>query len=91
MTSWFFNVQMRVSTRYHQDDTGERKRWILQPGGGDVALKMADADHRNIQGISQRLCIVDSDEESASQAWSLGDGDSREIGPCETGLLQRFR
>ena len=55
-----------------------------------MAFKMAYADHRNIQGIGQCFCIVDPDEESAGQAGSLGDGDSSEIRPCKTGLLQRL-
>ena len=55
-----------------------------------MAFKMAHADHRNIQGIGKCFCIVDPDEESAGQAGSLGDGDSGEIRPCETGLLQRL-
>ena len=54
-----------------------------------MALKMAHANHRNIQGIGQRFCIVDPDEESACQPWALGDGDSGEIRPCKTGLLER--
>jgi len=80
-----------VPTRDNQDHTGQRKRWILQPGGGDVAFKMAHTDHRNIQGIGQRLCIVDPYKKSACQAWTLGDGNSSEIRPNKTGLLQRLR
>ena len=53
-----------------------------------MAIKMAHADHRNIQGIGQCFCIVYPDEQSAGQAWALGDGDSGEIRPCETGLLE---
>ena len=55
-----------------------------------MAFKMAHADHRNIQGIGKCFCIVDPDEESAGQAGALSNGDSGEIRPCETGLLQRF-
>ena len=53
-----------------------------------MALKMAYADHRNIQGIGQRFCIVDPDEQSACQPWALSDGDSGEIRPYKTGLLE---
>ena len=53
-----------------------------------MALKMAHADHRNIQGIGQRFCIVDPDEQSPCQARPLSDGNSGEISPCETGLLE---
>ena len=54
-----------------------------------MALKMAHAHHRNIQGIGQRFCIVDPDQQSACQPWTLGDGDSGEIRPRKTGLLER--
>ena len=56
-----------------------------------MAFKMAHAEHRNIQDIGKCFRIVDADEQSASQAGSLGDSDSSEIRPCETGLLQRLR
>ena len=55
-----------------------------------MAFKMAHADHWNIQGIGKCFCIVDPNEESAGQAGSLGDGNSSEIRPYETGLLQRL-
>ena len=55
-----------------------------------MAFKVAHADHRNIQCIGKCFGIVDSDEESAGQARSLGDGDSRKICPCQTGLLHRL-
>ena len=53
-----------------------------------MAFKMAHADHRNIQRIGKCFCIIDPDEECASQAGSLGHGDSSKVPPCETGLLQ---
>jgi hypothetical protein len=53
-----------------------------------MALKMAHADHRNIQGIGQSFCIVDTDEQSACQPRALGDGNSGEIRPYKTGLLE---
>ena len=55
-----------------------------------MAFKMAHADHRNIQDIGKCFRIVDPDEQSAGQAGSLGDCDSSEIRPSETGFLQRF-
>ena len=55
-----------------------------------MAFKMAHADHWDVQGIGQCFCIVDSDEESAGQAGPLGNGDTGEIRPCETGLLHCF-
>ena len=53
-----------------------------------MALKMTHADHRNIQSIGQRFCIVDPDEQSTCQSWALGDGNSGEIRPYKTGLLE---
>jgi hypothetical protein len=53
-----------------------------------MSLKMTHADHRNIQGIGQRFCIVDTDEQSACQPGTLSNGDSREIRPYKTGLLE---
>ena len=55
-----------------------------------MTFKVAHTDHRNIQGIGKGFCIVDPDEESAGQAGALGDSDSSEIRPSETGLLQRL-
>ena len=54
-----------------------------------MSLKMTHADHRNIQGIGQRFCIVNPNEQSACQPWALSNGDSGEIRPYETGLLER--
>ena len=62
VTAWFLIIQMGMATRNDQDHTGQRKCWVLQPGGGDVAFKMAYADHWNIQGIGQCFCIIDPDE-----------------------------
>jgi hypothetical protein len=53
-----------------------------------MAFQMAHANHRNIQSIGQRFCIVDTDEQCTCQAWALGDGNSDEIRPYKTGLLE---
>jgi len=87
----FDHVGRRMPSRNDERHEGECGPPVGQEDGRDMAVKMIDADDRNIFRVGQGLPCGDSDEQRSDEAGTARDGDSLNIVEADARLFERLQ